>query len=237
VVYQVTDDAALSRELVAESSAGPALRCLRCSAFVLEPDAPSGPLADAPLVPRGTHGRRLFLIRLIALERIVRALLLAGVAVSVLGLADRHWLVLDRLKTLVEAAAPLAHELGWQIESSATIEEVQRLLSHSSGTYELIAAGLLGYVVLQLVEGFGLWGGHRWAEYLAVVATSLFLPLEVYEISHHVTALKVVTFVLNIAIVVYLVYRGRLFGMRGGHDAFRAEVDETTLLHELARTA
>jgi uncharacterized membrane protein (DUF2068 family) len=35
--------------------------------------------------------------------------------------------------------------------------------------------------VLELVEGGGLFYRKRWAEWLTVVATSLLVPLEVYE--------------------------------------------------------
>ena len=50
--------------------------------------------------------------------------------------------------------------------------------------------GLLAYGIVQIVEGVGLWGGWRWAEYLATIATSLFIPLEIYELVHKPTALK-----------------------------------------------
>jgi uncharacterized membrane protein (DUF2068 family) len=41
-----------------------------------------------------------------------------------------------------------------------------------------------------LVEGTGLWLDQLWAEYLTVVATSLLVPLELYELVRHPTALK-----------------------------------------------
>ena len=63
----------------------------------------------------------------------------------------------------------------------------------------------------------GLWLAKRWAEYLTFVATTLLVPLEVYEITEGVSAFKVVTLVINVAIVMYLLLAKRLFGLRGGH--------------------
>jgi hypothetical protein len=75
-----------------------------------------------------------------------------------------------------------------------------------------------------------------WAEYLAAVATSAFIPLEIYELVEKPTPLKAAALVANIVIVIYLVYKGRLFGIRGGHEAFLAEVRDSTLPADLLRT-
>jgi hypothetical protein len=45
-----------------------------------------------------------------------------------------------------------------------------------------------------------------WAEYLTVIATSLLIPLELYELVHHPAALKAGGLVANLAIVAYLVH-------------------------------
>jgi uncharacterized membrane protein (DUF2068 family) len=100
----------------------------------------------------------------------------------------------------------------------------------------LAGLGLVAYGVLQIVEATGLWGGWRWAEYLAVVATSAFIPLEIYELSEKPTPLKAGALVLNIVVVIYLVHKGRLFGARGGHEAFLGELRDSTLLADLLRS-
>jgi uncharacterized membrane protein (DUF2068 family) len=64
----------------------------------------------------------------------------------------------------------------------------------------------LGYGVLELVEGTGLWLDQLWAEYLTVIATSLLIPLEVYELVRHPTALKAGGILVNLLIVAYLVH-------------------------------
>jgi uncharacterized membrane protein (DUF2068 family) len=70
----------------------------------------------------------------------------------------------------------------------------------------------------------------RWGEYLAVVATSVFLPLEIYEIAHKVSVLKLLALAVNIAAVVWLLYSKRLFGLRGGSAAYHAEHAEESLM-------
>src|SRR6478735_6412159 len=79
---------------------------------------------------------------------------------------------------------------------------------HHVHASELRVAALfaLGYGALELVEGTGLWLDKLWAEYLTVVATSLLIPLELYELVRHPTALKAGGIAVNIAIVAYLVY-------------------------------
>jgi uncharacterized membrane protein (DUF2068 family) len=75
----------------------------------------------------------------------------------------------------------------------------------------LLATGLLLYAGLEMVEGVGLWLRKRWAEYLTVLATSLGIPFEIYEVAGHVTAFRVTALAVNTAIVIYLVCRNRLF--------------------------
>ena len=56
------------------------------------------------------------------------------------------------------------------------------------------------------VEGVGLVLKKRWAEYVTVITTAGFLPVEVYELFHHPRPAKVIVLALNSLIVVYLVW-------------------------------
>jgi hypothetical protein len=86
--------------------------------------------------------------------------------------------------------------------------------------------------VVELIEAVGLWLAKRWGEYFAAVATALFLPIEIYELTEHATKFKIATFALNVLAVVYLVWTKRLFGVRGGGKAYEAELTSESLLHE-----
>jgi len=62
----------------------------------------------------------------------------------------------------------------------------------------------LGYGLLESVEGVGLWLDQLWAEYLTVIATSLLIPLELYELARKPTLLKAAGIAVNLVIVAYL---------------------------------
>jgi hypothetical protein len=82
-----------------------------------------------------------------------------------------------------------------------------------------VAFAALAYGALEAVEMVGLWYAKRWAEYLTFIATLLFIPFEIYELAEKVSTLKLLTFAVNLAIAVYLLWAKRLFGLRGGEKA------------------
>ncbi len=66
----------------------------------------------------------------------------------------------------------------------------------------MLAALAFGYATLRLAEAYGLWFGKRWAEWVAVVSGSLYIPLEIYALSQRVSWLRAGTLLANVAIVV-----------------------------------
>jgi uncharacterized membrane protein (DUF2068 family) len=68
-----------------------------------------------------------------------------------------------------------------------------------------LGLGSFVYAGLFLTEGVGLWLLKRWAEWLTVIITSSLVPVEVYAIWRHPSALKWVALAVNVAIVAYLV--------------------------------
>ncbi len=67
-------------------------------------------------------------------------------------------------------------------------------------------------------------------EYLAAAATSIFLPLEVYDLTVKITWLRVAAFVINLLLVIYLVWARRLFGVRGGKTAYEARLRSESVI-------
>jgi hypothetical protein len=59
---------------------------------------------------------------------------------------------------------------------------------------------------------------------------------EVYELTGRITATKIITLIINIAVVGYLLFAKRLFGLRGGGRAEAAEYDHDTGWKALERT-
>jgi len=83
------------------------------------------------------------------------------------------------------------------------------LLGIDAKHLKLFAIGSALYALLFAVEGIGLWLMRTWAEYLTIVSTAGFLPLEGYELHKHVSVTKAVVLLLNIAVVAFLIHRVR----------------------------
>jgi uncharacterized membrane protein (DUF2068 family) len=235
VTYQ-PDEAGLADRLRATTVAGDAWRCLRCGSYVPGPPHGSGPARDAPLVLRGRALRDALILRLLAAERFVRGVLLVALAYGIHrfnGSRDSLQKVFDEfLPTLT----PAADKLGIDLQSTGPVRLIDKALHTGHGTLTLVSIGVLAYGGLQLLEGVGLWLMKRWGEYVAVIGTSAFIPLEIYELAEKVTWLRVVAFGVNVVAVVYLVWSKRLFGIRGGHAAFEAIRHGESLL-EVERAA
>ena len=82
-----------------------------------------------------------------------------------------------------------------------------RLFAVSPKQLRAASVGTFVYASLLLTEGTGLLLRKKWAEYFTIITTAGLIPLEVYEISRHVTAVKIVVLLINAAIVWYLVAR------------------------------
>lgn len=72
--------------------------------------------------------------------------------------------------------------------------------------YWLVAA-LVGDSIVSAVEGVGLARGYGWAPWLVVAATAMLLPVEVMELARHATLGRLLLFVSNLVIVLYLLRR------------------------------
>ncbi|WP_433803589.1 DUF2127 domain-containing protein [Actinomycetospora sp. CA-084318] len=216
-------------------------RCLRCDSWVPLPP-PEAPTTDrlparreVDLPLRGRALRDRFVLRLIAIDRLLHFLGLALAAVAVfVFLADREALrtpffaVLDTLRTTLGFGDSLRDGILGELTSAFTAQD---------RTIILVGTALAAYALLEGVEAIGLWRGRRWAEYLTLVATSVLLIPEIYELTVRVTPTKVVALVVNVAVVIYLLVAKRLFGLRGGA---RAEQDARAAdqgWDALARTA
>lgn len=70
-----------------------------------------------------------------------------------------------------------------------------------------LSVGTFVYAGIFLTEGTGLLARKHWAEYMTLISTGLFIPLEAYEIYRHFTLTKVVVTIVNVLIVWYLAAR------------------------------
>jgi uncharacterized membrane protein (DUF2068 family) len=205
-------------------------RCLRCDSWVAipPPDAPARthpPNRDEIVIPlRGKALRDKVVLRLIALDRAFHFLILVLLGVAVLAFAGHERSLRDTYyRILTDLQGGVA---GGPVQSSGHVgilHELDRLFSLQSGTLREVGIALLAYGLLEGVEAVGLWLAKRWAEYLTFLATTILLPLEVYEIVTKGSALKIIGLIINVAVVVYLLFAKRLFGLRGGGAVDEAE--------------
>ncbi len=205
-------------------------RCVRCDSWV--PVAPPAPLTrDHPpgrdeieLPLRGKPLRDLVILRLIAVNRALHFLVLGLLGIIIIVFSANR---ADLRATFYRVVADLSGGAvaGGGRARHGLLHELDRLFSTSSTNLHLLALVFLVYAAVEGVEGVGLWYGRRWAEYLTFLVTSSLLPLEVYELAHRLSPFKVVAFVINVAVVVYLLFAKRLFGLNGGVAAEHALIE------------
>jgi uncharacterized membrane protein (DUF2068 family) len=229
-VTYAPDEPELRRRLRAETSLGETWRCLRCGDFVLGEPHGTGPAEQAPLVPRGKVLRDLFILRFLAIERAVRGVFIVVVAAAVWKFSNSQDSVRRLFDENLDVFRPVFKHFHYDLDHSPVVGTIQKSFGYKHSTLVLVAALLLAYALIELVEAGGLWYAKRWAEYLTVVATAAFLPLEIYELTEHVSYLKIATLVLNILAVLYIALAKRLFGLRGGRKAFEEERHSASLL-------
>lgn len=132
-------------------------------------------------------------LRYIAAYKLAKALLLLLVAAGAFGLVSD--ITFDAfIQWAQDAAAGHQFLTRW----------VEKLFDLTPSRFVLIGVASSVYASVFIVEGWGLWTGKRWAEWLTVIATASLIPFEAWEVMLRVTPLRVGALVANIAIVAYL---------------------------------
>jgi uncharacterized membrane protein (DUF2068 family) len=150
--------------------------------------ARTGRITGAAATPRG--------LRVIAAFKLFKGLVLFAVGIGALKLLHK--------------------DMAFEFERWADIFRVdpdnlyirrllERFLTLDDRKLKALSVGTFFYSALLLTEGIGLLLGKRWAEFLTIIATSSFIPLEVYELTKRVSSARLVVLLLNIVVVAYLV--------------------------------
>jgi len=144
-------------------------------------------------------------IKVIIIERIVKAIVLAALGIGLLVAGRKGWL--DIWASWAE------DQLNLNVGRNIIVQLLLRFITYI-GTFNhvtILGISAIAYAALEATEGVGLAMRRRWAEYLTVIATGILIPYEAYEVIHRVTLFKVGALLLNLAVVGYLAYRKRLF--------------------------
>ena len=110
---------------------------------------------------------------------------------------------LATLFKLVRVGDPAHTVIAWAIHLHVDPDNqyLRRLLAKILGLdghhLELLAAGTIVYAALFAAEGVGLLFEMTWAEYLTIVETAGFVPVEIYEIIQRVSAVKCAVLLLK----------------------------------------
>ena len=134
-------------------------------------------------------------LRLIAAAKLVKGFILSFLSLGILDLIHKdlaavalHFVVAFRISPENRFVVLLLEKLGL-VEPST-----------------LVRLGVLSalYASVLLIEGFGLWLGAGWAEYMVVISSGLFVPEECLATFQHFTWLRLSILVINAVILVYV---------------------------------
>jgi uncharacterized membrane protein (DUF2068 family) len=141
-------------------------------------------------------------LRFIILEKTFIGVLFFGLSIGVLGLIDKDLVVLGR---------HLVAGLNLDTDNAYITLAFEKLGLVNNTVLVGVSVGGFAYAILNFAEAYGLHRRLRWAEWLTVIATSLLIPFELYEVWHRFTPIRVGVLVLNVAIVWYLAKHKELF--------------------------
>ncbi len=216
-------------------------RCLRCDSW-LPVDPPPTSTREHPrdrdeieLPLRGKPLRDLVVLRLIAINRALHFVVLALLGTIILIFsANREQLRSTFYKVTADLTGGAVSGEGHA--KHGLLHELDRLFTTTSSNLHLLGAVFLAYALVEGIEAVGLWMTKRWAEYLTFVVTTSLLPFEIYELTNKLSPFKVVAFVVNVAVAVYLLFAKRLFGVNGGAAAEEALIERDVGWQALERT-
>src|SRR5690242_4943030 len=116
------DEADLGARLRGTSSCAELWRCLRCGDFVMGPPQSGGPADQAPLVLRGAALRQAFIIRLLAVERLLRAVLIGLAVWAVLAFRSSQ----ETIQAAIDRVLPALRGAGLSVDQFALVQDLER---------------------------------------------------------------------------------------------------------------
>lgn len=133
---------------------------------------------------------------LIAAFKLAQAALFIAIGVGALRLVGRD---------LGDLLSQLADHLRFNPESKLVNFLLDRVAIVDDRMLRRIGEAGFIYAALDLAEGIGLYLEKTWGEYMTLIITGSFLPIEVYEIFRRVTWVRSALFAINAMVFVYLI--------------------------------
>ncbi len=172
------------------------------------------------LEPAILHGaRRVRYLKLIALFKIAKGVLLLVLGVSLLFLNARtRWM--DALSNWTADEILLKHTKA----VSYLLHKLQSVLA--GGTLRATGFLALFYTAILFTEGIGVYMQQRWAEFLMIFATATLIPIEVRHLWHRPGLVSALILLAN-CFIVWFLYRVLKRDKVKAHAAQARELVET----------
>jgi uncharacterized membrane protein (DUF2068 family) len=141
------------------------------------------------------HRARLQALRTVALMEFVKGLLVLAAALGVAFFVDA--------KDVAEWLLQLLHISPDRHFAQLLLRTAGRL---SDAKVWVVVTVACAYSGLRFVEAYGLWRARAWAEWVALVSGTLYLPIEIRLLVHRVSLLHAAFLIVNVAVVAFMFY-------------------------------
>ena len=115
------------------------------------------------------------------------------------------------LRLLHHDVHQLALALLWRFQLDPETRYPALLLHYADRVSGLdvrsLAPVVLGYMVMRLLEAYGLWKEKTWAEWLGALSGAIYIPLEIAYLMHQTSLVSAGVLLANILIVGFLVFQ------------------------------
>ncbi len=134
-------------------------------------------------------------VQFIAVIEASKGLLVILVGLGVLGLIH------DNFQTLAEQLVAHFHLNPASTYPRIFIHFAAQLTDARLALFSLFA---FAYALVRFIEAYGLWFGRRWAEWFAVLSSSIYIPFEVYEGFHGSAWVSLVMLLVNVLVIAFM---------------------------------
>jgi uncharacterized membrane protein (DUF2068 family) len=150
----------------------------------------------APTEPE--HGASLRVLRAVATFELTKGLIVLLAACGILLLVHREdpWDIADGLLRLLHIS-PDHHFAQVFLDWADSLTETK---------VWAVAGVAVAYSLLRFLETYGLWYAKAWAEWIALISGTLYLPFEIYKVVHQQNLFHISVLLINVAVVLYMAY-------------------------------
>ncbi|MFN7412926.1 MAG: DUF2127 domain-containing protein [Dolichospermum sp.] len=133
------------------------------------------------------------LVAIVIYKGFVALLLAATSLVLLLALKNHEALIMLSQSYVLEGKLEI---IEWLLEKVINIKS-------STLKFSGMAAGI--YALVTAIESVGLWYEKTWAKILVIGLVGISIPPEIFELIQGLTVLKMLVFIVNIAVLWYLI--------------------------------